>query len=453
MTTEPPASNGRSAASDTGPEPAWPEEPGSAPAPERTTPDAAELSGARHRGDPTSAPPAPTEPAAADLPAPRHARRAADVPAASPIPDRDRPPASPSAPGPARTPALEARGVSRHYPVSRRGLWGSPVVVRAADDVELALYRGEITAVVGESGSGKSTVARVLARLEPPMRGQLLLDGEPVGKPRGQAFQSYLRRVQMIFQDPFASLNPIHTVEHHLARPLRLHGPRRSSAEVRAEVLALLERVSLTPAEQFASKRPHELSGGQRQRVSIARALAVRPEILLADEPVSMLDVSIRLGVLNLLRKLGHEDGLALLYITHDIASARYFADNVRVMYAGRIVEGGPAEAVTQAPAHPYTRLLIDSAPDPDRPPGSAPPERLGEAPDPADPPSGCRFHPRCPLAMPVCAEEAPPVFPAAAAAPENGHWAACWLLAPEDPEARPGALPESPHPTPNGRR
>lgn len=354
-------------------------------------------------------------------------------------------------------PALEARGLSRHYPVRRAGRagLGRRARVRAADEVSLALHRGRITAVVGESGSGKSTVARVLARLEPPTAGELLLDGIPVGKPRGRAIDDYRGRVQMIFQDPFASLNPVHTVEHHLARPLRLHGPRRSKAELHAEVLALLERVSLTPAEQFARKRPHELSGGQRQRVSIARALAVRPEVLLADEPVSMLDVSIRLGVLNLLRQLGHEDGLALLYITHDIASARYFADTVRVMYAGRMVEGGPAEAVTQSSAHPYTRLLVDSAPDPDRDPAAAPAERLGEAPDLADPPTGCRFHPRCPLAMPVCAEQQPPRFPVAAAESATGgtdpHWAACWLHDPA-PETR-GRHGTSPLPTPTGRR
>ncbi|MCF2527790.1 ABC transporter ATP-binding protein [Yinghuangia soli] len=349
-------------------------------------------------------------------------------------------------------PVLEARDVSRHYPVRHVGRRG---VVHAVDDVSLALFRGRITAVVGESGSGKSTIARVLARLEPPTSGELRLDGEPVGKPRGQAFRKYLGQVQMIFQDPFASLNPIHTVEHHIARPLKLHGPPRSKAEVHAEVLALLERVSLTPAEQFARKRPHELSGGQRQRVSIARALAVRPEVLLADEPVSMLDVSIRLGVLNLLQRLGHDDGLALLYITHDIASARYFADSVQVMYAGRLVEGGPAEAVTQEPAHPYTRLLIDSAPDPDRrgvlDGGRA--ERLGEAPDLSDPPSGCRFHPRCPLAMPVCEEKAPPKFSVGGGAGEE-HWAACWLHAPEEQQEQAQEQEaQDQHPMTTGRR
>ncbi|WP_436774753.1 ABC transporter ATP-binding protein [Yinghuangia sp. YIM S09857] len=383
-------------------------------------------------------------------------------------PERDTP--QPAAP------VLEARGISRHYPVrhaGRDGLLGPRRVVHAADDVTIALHRGRITAVVGESGSGKSTVARVLARLEPPTKGELRLAGQPVGRPRGRAFRDYLGQVQMIFQDPFASLNPIHTVEHHIARPLRLHGPRRGKAELHAEVLALLDRVSLTPAEQFARKRPHELSGGQRQRVSIARALAVHPEVILADEPVSMLDVSIRLGVLNLLQRLGHDDGLALLYITHDIASARYFADSVQVMYAGRLVEGGPSEAVTQEPAHPYTRLLIDSAPDPDRR-GSlagARGERLGEAPDLADPPTGCRFHPRCPLAMPVCAEKEPPRFPAKDAGPDpaagtgtvpgpepaaaaasaggEGHWAACWLHAPEEDRRD----RQDQHPMTTGRR
>jgi len=341
-------------------------------------------------------------------------------------------------------PVLVASDLTKHFPVRRRGvgdLGGPRRVVHAVDDVTIELFRGRITAVVGESGSGKSTVANLIARLEPATSGTLTLDGEDVPLRRHRVPRGYLTRVQMIFQDPFASLNPIHTVEHHIARPLVLHGPRRTRAERHAEVLRLLERVSLTPAEQFAGKRPHELSGGQRQRVSIARALAVGPEVLLADEPVSMLDVSIRLGVLNLLRALGHEDGLALMYITHDIASARYFADTVQVMYAGRAVEAGPAEDVTQRPEHPYTRLLIDSAPDPDRarPTASAqvPVATLGEPADAVNPPTGCRFHPRCPHVMDVCRERVPPAFPTG-----ELHWAACWLHAPSAPTGGPPDRP-----------
>jgi peptide/nickel transport system ATP-binding protein len=340
---------------------------------------------------------------------------------------------------PAAEPMLAAHGLTKHFPVRRRGareIGGPRRVVHAVDDVTVELYRGRISAVVGESGSGKSTVARLLARLEPATAGTLTLAGENVPLRGHRVARSYPGRVQLIFQDPFASLNPIHTVEHHLARPLKLHGPRRSGSQTHAEVLRLLERVNLTPAEQFARKRPHELSGGQRQRVSIARALAVEPQVLLADEPVSMLDVSIRLGVLNLLRRLGHDDDLALLYITHDIASARYFADTIQVMYAGRIVEGGPAEEVTQEPAHPYTRLLIDSAPDPDRR-GAARPDadRLGEPPNLVDPPSGCRFHPRCPHVLDLCRTDVPPAFPTG-----EGRWAACWLH-----RSTPGAPPADP--------
>jgi peptide/nickel transport system ATP-binding protein len=321
-------------------------------------------------------------------------------------------------------PILEVQALVKHFPVRRRGragLSGGRQVVHATCDVSFNLERGKIVAVVGESGSGKSTIAKVLARIDEPSGGKILLDGEDATKLK---LRDYLTRVQMIFQDPFASLNPIHSVEHHLARPLILHRPKMSKEDLHKEVIGLLERVSLTPAEQFAAKKPHELSGGQRQRVSIARALAVQPDVLLADEPVSMLDVSIRLGVLNLLQKLGHDERIALLYITHDIASARYFADSIQVMYAGRLVEGGPAEEVTQNPAHPYTQLLIDSAPDPDRRDGIDPrAERLGEMPNLVDPPSGCRFHPRCPQAMDVCKEKVPPAFPTG-----DGHWAACWL-------------------------
>jgi peptide/nickel transport system ATP-binding protein len=227
----------------------------------------------------------------------------------------------------------------------------------------------------------------------------------------------------MVFQDPFASLNPFHKVYYHLARPLKLHGHARSKAELDAQVAALLERVSLTPVEQFMTKLPHELSGGQRQRVAIARALAVQPVALIADEPVSMLDVSIRLGVLRLLEQLAREEDLALLYITHDIASARYFADDILVMYAGRLIEQGPSERVTDAPAHPYTRLLLSAAPDPDRLDDDLDTTDHGEPPSLITPPTGCRFHPRCPHAMPTCSTTGP-----TATTIEPDHWTACWL-------------------------
>ena len=233
----------------------------------------------------------------------------------------------------------------------------------------------------------------------------------------------------MIFQDPFASLNPVHTIRYHLSRALRIHNNAGSgAAELQQALEGLLERVQLTPATRYLDKFPHELSGGQRQRVAIARALAADPEALLADEPVSMLDVSIRLGVLNLLRDLKERLQLAILYITHDIASARYFADDTLVMYAGRMVEGGDSETVTQNPAHPYTQLLIDSAPDPDRPARTD--EVGGEPPSLIRPPQGCRFNPRCPHAMDICRTELPPRFPVPGpSGAEEGHWASCWLF------------------------
>ncbi|GLL08228.1 ABC transporter ATP-binding protein [Dactylosporangium matsuzakiense] len=237
--------------------------------------------------------------------------------------------------------------------------------LRAVDHVSFDLIPGRTVALVGESGSGKSTIAKILTRMEQPSSGTVdvrLDDGNPV---RGSL---YRRQVQMVFQDPFASLNPFHSVEHHIARPLRIHGRTRTAAETRERVLQMLERVNLAPAATVAGRRPHELSGGQRQRVAIARALAPGAQVLIADEPVSMLDVSIRLGVLNLLGRLQREDRLAVLYITHDLATARHFSDEIIVLYRGRIVERGPSDAVILQPRHDYTRLLAGSAPDPERP-------------------------------------------------------------------------------------
>jgi peptide/nickel transport system ATP-binding protein len=333
------------------------------------------------------------------------------------------------------TVVLEAAGLTKHFPVRRRGrelLSRAARVVHAVDDVDLTLRRGRVTALVGESGSGKSTVARLLAQLYPRTGGDIRLHGvsSPAATARGgKRFRAYARRVQMIFQDPFASLNPIHTVRYHLTRALRINGNSRQQLEM--ALAELLARVQLTPAQRYLEKYPHELSGGQRQRVAIARALAAEPDALLADEPVSMLDVSIRLGVLNLLRDLKERLNLAILYITHDIASARYFADDTLVMYAGRMVEGGSSETVTQRPAHPYTRLLVDSAPDPDRITGIggvavAQEIGIGEPPSLITPPAGCRFHPRCPYVMDKCRTELPPRLPVEDG---DGHWAACWLF------------------------
>ncbi|WP_433789331.1 ABC transporter ATP-binding protein [Actinoplanes sp. CA-252034] len=256
---------------------------------------------------------------------------------------------------------LEVRGLTKEYRL-RDGLRSRRM--RAVDDVGFALDHGRTVALVGQSGSGKSTIAKLLLQLERPTAGQILLDGRPVAR-RGAGLVRYRRLVQMVFQDPFASLNPHHDVAHHLARPLRLHHPALTRADIDARVRHLLERVQLDPG--LAGRRPHELSGGQRQRVAIARALAPSPGILIADEPVSMLDVSIRLGVLNLLATLQREEDLGVLYITHDLATARHFSDDILVMYRGRIVEHGPADEVILNPKHEYTRLLADATPNPER--------------------------------------------------------------------------------------
>jgi peptide/nickel transport system ATP-binding protein len=328
------------------------------------------------------------------------------------------------------TPVLEAVHVTKHFSV-RGSLFkrGPRRVVHAADDVSLALYAGRIMALVGESGSGKSTFARLLAQLYPLTSGEVRYRGNVVHARGGKALRAHVSKVQLILQDPFGSFNPVATIARTLLRAVKIHHNGKTLKEQRAVIDDLLAQVNLAPARQFTEKYPHELSGGQLQRISIARALAASPDVFLADEPVSSLDVSIRLGVLNLLRRLVEQRGVALLYVTHDIASARYFAEDTTVMYAGQLVEAGPSEQVTQNAAHPYTQLLIASAPDPSRPEGEAPRD-IGQPPSLIDPPTGCRFHPRCPFAMERCKTEAPPSFEL-----ENGQWAKCWLYA-DDAEA-----------------
>src|SRR5215212_7934231 len=288
------------------------------------------------------------------------------------------------------TPApLEVRNLTKRFAV------GNTVRrqhVHAVDDVSFDLRPGTITALVGESGSGKSTVARLLAHLYEPSDGAVLFEGVDVSRVRRrQNVLRYRSQVQMIFQDPFASLNPVKTIRHHVERPLRIHGVV-PSAQIEERVHELLRTVGLVPPEDVAAKYPHELSGGQRQRVAIARALAVEPKVVIADEPVSMLDVSIRMGILNLMLKLKEEREIAFLYVTHDLASARYVADEMLVMYAGQIVERGPIEQVLAAPLHPYTRLLLAAVPDPGNKLLAQRIEmRHGRASAAVDPPEGCR--------------------------------------------------------------
>ncbi len=321
----------------------------------------------------------------------------------------------------AEAPVLEVTRLGKHFSVGG-GFFGKRL--RALHDVSFTIRRREVVALVGESGSGKSTIARLLARLMPPSEGKILFKGRDIlaEEPR-RASLAYRAQVQMIFQDPFGSLNPIHTIGHHLERPLTLHGKVKGEAEMRARVHDLLSSVELHPAADVAQKHPHQLSGGQRQRVAIARALAVDPELILADEPISMLDVSIRMGVLNLMDRFKEERGISYLYITHDLASARYIADRTMVMYGGQIVEGAPSVELLARPQHPYTQLLISSVPNPG---GSMqkPLDARAGAPQLIDPPPGCPFAARCPKVMDVCRKEMPAVTHL-----ETDHWVRCHLV------------------------
>lgn len=316
---------------------------------------------------------------------------------------------------------LAARHLTRHFSVRTPGrLFNAKRIVRAVDDVSLDLSAGKVLAVVGESGSGKSVLARMLARIITPTSGDLVLEGVPIAI-KAKRTLDYASQVQLVLQDPFASMNPVHRMSHNLLRPLLIHGASKADAPQLAE--AALRRVSLEPPARFLESYPHELSGGQLQRISIARALCVQPKVLLADEPISMLDVSVRLGVLNLLRGLCDNDRLAILYITHDIASARYLADSIIVMYAGEIVEQSRGTGLVDEPTHPYTQLLIASVPDPSDPTRDAP--ITGEHAQTAIAEEGCRFSPRCPYVMDRCRQEEPPEFIVG----EN-HTSKCWLYA-----------------------
>ncbi len=318
---------------------------------------------------------------------------------------------------------LEVRGLTKRFPVGG-ALHRS--YVHAVEDVTFALEPGRVTALAGESGSGKSTVARLLVRLYEPTEGSVVFDGKDIAREhRKRAVLAYRSQVQMIFQDPFGSLNPVKTVRHHIERPLRIHGLARGDA-VEQRVLELLETVGLVPAKQIADKYPHEISGGQRQRVAIARALAVEPRVVIADEPISMLDVSIRIGILNLMADLKDQLGVSFLYVTHDLGSARYVADDLLVMYAGHIVEQGPVDSVLEEPLHPYTQLLLASVPDAHIGERERIEIHRGGQTAAVDPTPGCRFVDRCPLAIDVCRSVTPPLVEA-----RPGHAARCHVTAP----------------------
>jgi len=298
-------------------------------------------------------------------------------------------------------PLLRTEGLTRHF---RVGKLLSRQVLHAVDDVDLTIGRGEIVALVGESGSGKSTIARLLARVYKPTSGEIYFEGRPLSSLRTRKERlAYASDVPMVFQDPYSSINPAYRISHGIRRALRLHQGGFGRAGRRDEVERVLDSVGLVPAVKMTEKFPHELSGGQRQRVGFAQALAFSPKLIIADEPVSMLDVSIRIGLLNLMSELREREGVSFLYITHDVASARYIADRVLVMYAGHLVEEGPTEDVIQRPKHPYTQLLLSAVPDPRAPLGVSDAADVGEPPKVVNPKEGCRFRPRCPYAIADC--------------------------------------------------
>ncbi len=336
---------------------------------------------------------------------------------------------------------IQVRNLVKHFPITRGVFLQKQVgAVQAVDGVSFDVRRGETLGIVGETGSGKSTTARLVTRLLDPTSGEIRFDGQDISKIKGKRLKAVRREMQMIFQDPYSSLNPRKTIGSIIAEPFVIHGLLPGKGERRKAVQELLETVGLNP--EHYNRYPHEFSGGQRQRIGVARALALKPKLLIADEPVSALDVSIQAQVLNLLRELQREFGLTLIFIAHDLSVVRHMCDRVAVMYLGRFVEVGDADDLYSFPRHPYTGALLSAVPvaDPSRHGGA---RRLltGDVPSPADPPKACRFHTRCPKAQELCSIEDPPLeekpVPASVAefaSPGPGLLTACHFpLTPEE--------------------
>lgn len=320
---------------------------------------------------------------------------------------------------------LDVKNLKKYFQARRPGWFSrNDSFVHAVDDVDLQLRRGEVIALVGESGCGKSTLALTLMGLEEPTEGTIIFEGVDITHASHQQRKNIRQRIQMVFQDPYESLNPTQTIEEIVTEPLTVHGLTPNHDERRERVKRAMEDSGLKPAEDYLRRFPHQLSGGQRQRVVIASALVLEPHLLLADEPVSMLDVSIRAEIINLLADLRVSRGISVIFITHDLGTVGYFADRVAVMYLGRIVEFGTMRDVLKNPQHPYTKALLSVIPVPN--------PRLrrkriileGETPNPVDLPSGCRFHPRCPVAMDICKQIDPRLFQVS-----DSHGAACLLV------------------------